>query len=92
MELTYIIGPKAIFDQRFSDFSIGVGHYYNVGFKTFGAIRNSLDGMQTFFKGEMGKFDPNDLAMDGVVSFTEEEAKIYMAEHILEWETEVDFT
>ena len=90
MELTYVIGDSAVFNQKFADFQNGIGHYAEVGFEAFGAIRESLDGTQTFFKGETSKLLPSDLEIAGTMTFDQSGAKAYMNTHRLEWESEDD--
>ena len=90
MDLTYVIGDSSVFNQKFADFQNGIGHYAEVGFEAFGAIRYSLDGTQTFFKGETSKLLPSDLEIAGTMTFTQEEAKAYMNANMLEWESEDD--
>lgn len=88
MNTIYVIGDSAVFNQKFTDFQNGIGHYYEVGFKAFGAIRYSLDGSLVLFKGETDKFDPDDLAIAGTMTFDQAGAKAYMDANRLEWESE----
>jgi len=70
----YVIGQKELFDQRFADYQNGVGHYFEVGFKNWGAIRHSLDGQFTLLEETEDKFDPADLEAEGVIVFRSDEA------------------
>jgi hypothetical protein len=88
MDLTYVIGDSAVFNQKFTEFQQGIGHYAEVGFEAFGAIRESLDGTQTFFKGETSKLLPSDLAIAGTMTFDQAGAKAYIDAHRLDWEIE----
>ena len=88
MDLTYVIGDSAVFNQKFADFQNGIGHYAEVGFEAFGAIRESLDKTQTFFKGETDKFLQSDLEIAGTMTFDQAGAKAYMDANRLDWESE----
>lgn len=88
MDLTYVIGDSAVFNQKFTEFQQGIGHYAEVGFEAFGAIRYSLDGTQVLFKGETSKFLQSDLEIEGTMTFDQAGAKAYMDAHRLEWESE----
>ena len=74
MKNIYVLGPKALFDQRFADFQNEIGHYFEVGFKNLGAIRHSLDGQYTLLEEMEDKFNPDDLEAEGVIVFRDDEA------------------
>lgn len=76
MKTIYVIGPKAIFYQRFSG-------YQN---KTdFGAIRYSLDGEWTLVQEVRGKLNSNDLAREDVTIYNHEEIKAFLIANKDNW-------
>jgi hypothetical protein len=92
MEKTvYVLGSKALFDGHFYDYSQGIGHYFEVGFKNWGSIRYSLDLTLAFLEEEESKFLTEDLNHPSVTVFDKAGAKVYMREHILEWELPDEF-
>ena len=93
MDTVYVIGASSLFNPLFYEYQQGTGHYFDVGFKNFGAIRTSLDGTLILLEEIESKWLPEHLAHESVIIFrTDAESsaatkcKAYLSTHILEWE------
>jgi len=87
----YVIGTgeaKTIFDQEFALYQQEQGHYFDIGFDNWGAVRYSLDGTQVLLEEEESKFLPEHLARQDVQIFTQEEVKNYLLLNKTDWEEE----
>jgi len=74
----YVVGPVALFNSKYDE-------YVAKGFVNRGAIRYSLDNTQVLIEEDVSMFTAEDLALEGVESFTQEEMIQYLEENKDEW-------
>ena len=75
----YVITPIEHFESKYVE-------YEAKGFVNRGSVRYSLDGTKVLIEESSSMFSDEDLALEGVLSFSESEIKIYLREHLDEWE------
>lgn len=74
----YVIGLKSIFDEEFANYQQGIGFYFESGFKNWGIVRHSNDGVYTLLEENQSKFNPEHLSHTDTLIFTEDEIKEYL--------------
>ena len=98
MDTVYVIGASSLFNPLFYEYQQGTGHYFDVGFKNFGAIRPSLDGTLVLLEEMEDKWLPEHLEHESVIIFRTDgdgsakwKCKVYLEMNKAKWELPIEF-